>query len=151
MVMKFGNHSDTHPHVNKLSLEKNIEEIQKCSNKVEKITGKATTLYRGPYGEYNDTVIGAAENQKHKAIQWSLDTLDYNGLNCEQMWNRLNNKLKSGDIILMHNGTKYTASSLDKIIYNIKQKGFNIVTVSDLIYNENYNIDANGVQKKIQS
>lgn len=67
------------------------------------------------------------------------------------MWNRLNNKLKSGDIILMHNGTKYTASSLDKIIYNIKQKGFNIVTVSDLIYNENYNIDANGVQKKIQS
>lgn len=149
--MKYGNHSDTHPHVNKLSIDKNIEEIQKCSSKVEKITGKATTLYRGPYGEYNDTVIESAEKQKHITIQWSLDTLDYNGLNYEQMWNRLNGKLKNGNIILMHNGTKYTASSLDKIIYNIKEKGFNIVPVSDLIYKENYKIDANGIQKKIEN
>ena len=44
---EIGNHSDTHPHVNNLNLEKNIEQIQKCSEKIEKITGKKTTLYRG--------------------------------------------------------------------------------------------------------
>ena len=74
---EIGNHSDTHPHVNNLSLEKNIEQIQNCSNKIEKITGEKTTLYRGPYGEYNDTVIRAAKSQNHTTIQWNLDTLDY--------------------------------------------------------------------------
>ena len=78
---EIGNHSDTHPHVNNLSLEKNIEEIQNCNNKIEKITGKKTTLYRGPYGEYNNTVINAAKSQNLSVIQWNLDTLDYTRTN----------------------------------------------------------------------
>ena len=63
------------------------------------------------------------------------------------MWNRLNGKLSNGSIILMHNGTEHTADSLDMIIKNIQQSGYEIVTVSDLIYQENYTIDRNGVQK----
>jgi peptidoglycan/xylan/chitin deacetylase (PgdA/CDA1 family) len=47
----------------------------------------------------------------------------------------------------MHNGTAHTAEALDKIIYNIQQKGYEIVTVSNLIYSDNYIIDVNGVQK----
>lgn len=78
---EIGNHSATHPHVNNLNLEKNREEIQKCSEKIEAITGKKTTLYRGPYGEYNDTVINAAKSQNHITIQWNLDTLDYTRTN----------------------------------------------------------------------
>lgn len=50
----------------------------------------------------------------------------------------------------MHNGTKHTADSLDKLIYNITEKGFNIVKVSDLIYSENYTIDNNGMQKLVK-
>ena len=144
---EIGNHSNTHPHVNNLTLEKNQEEIKKCADKVEKITGKRTTLYRGPYGEYNNTVIKAAEAENHKTIQWSLDTLDYTGLTGDQMWDRLKDKLTNGSIVLMHNGTKYTAQALDKLIYNIQQKGFNIVRVSDLIYSDNYTIDNTGMQK----
>ena len=48
----------------------------------------------------------------------------------------------------MHNETENTANSLDMIITNIKNKGYNIVPVSDLIYKENYSIDNNGVQYK---
>ena len=148
---KYGNHSDTHPHVNNLTLEKNIEQIQKASEKIEKITGKKTTLYRGPYGEYNNTVIKAAEMENHKTIQWSLDTLDYTGLTGDEMWNRLKDKIAEGSIVLMHNGTDHTADALDKLIYNITQKGLNIVTVSDLIYKENYTIDNNGMQKMVKN
>ena len=72
---EIANHSDGHKHVNDLSLEDNEKEISVCSDKIKKITGKPTNLYRGPYGEYNNTVIQAAENQKHVTIQWSLDTL----------------------------------------------------------------------------
>ena len=144
---EIANHSDGHKHVNNLSLEENENEIKLCSEKIEKITGNKTSLYRGPYGEYNNTVIQAAENQKHITIQWSLDTLDYNGLTGDEMWARLNEKLKNGDIILSHNGTEHTADSLDKLLTNIKEKGFQVVTVSELIYRENYEIDSNGVQK----
>ena len=63
------------------------------------------------------------------------------------MWKRLENKLISGSIILSHNGTKHTADSLDMLLYNIQQKGYKIVTVSDLIYKDNYYIDVNGVQR----
>ena len=146
--MKFGSHSNTHPHVNSLSYEKNIEEIELSNDKIEKIIGKRTNLYRAPYGEYNNTVIKAANDKGYYTIQWNLDTLDYNGLTGEEMWNRLDSKLNSGSIILTHNGTKHTADSLDMILKNIKQKGYEVVSVSDLIHKENYKIDSTGVQQK---
>lgn len=145
---EIGNHSFSHPHVNNLSQQENENEILKCSKLVEALTGERTKLYRAPYGEYNDTVIKSARNVEHQAIQWSLDTLDYQGLDGSQMWDRLNTKLKSGSIILMHNGTEHTADSLEMLITNIRSKGYEIVTVSDLIYDENYKIDSNGTQKK---
>ncbi len=145
---ELASHSNTHPHVNNLSYEKNIEEIEKSNDKIEKITGKRTSIYRPPYGEYNNTVIKAARDKGYYAIQWNLDTLDYTGITGEEMWSRIKDKIKPGDIILSHNGTKNTAKSLDMIIKNIKQKNLNIVKVSDLIYKDNYNINANGTQIK---
>lgn len=98
------------------------------------------------YGEYNDTVIEAAESLGHKTIQWSIDSLDYKGLTGDQMWERIEPKLENGSIILMHNGTENTALSLNDVIIKIKEKGFTIVPVSELIYKDNYTIDNNGVQ-----
>lgn len=143
---EIGSHSNTHPHVNNLSAEKNLEEINLSVNKIEKITGSKTTLYRAPYGEYNDTVIKTAQENGYYTIQWNLDTLDYEELTGEEMWNRIKNKLDKGSIILSHNGTKHTADSLDMLIKNIKNSGFKVTTISDLIYKENYTINNNGTQ-----
>lgn len=143
---EIGNHSYNHPHVNNLSLEKNKEQIQKCSDLVKDITGEGTKLYRGPYGEYNNTVIEAAQSLGHTTIQWSIDSLDYKGLTGDQMWERIEPKLENGSIILMHNGTENTALSLNEIITKIKEKGYTLVKVSELIYKDNYTIDNNGVQ-----
>ena len=145
---EIGNHSNTHPHVNNLTYEKNISEIEECNKKIEKITGKKSKVYRGPYGEYNDNVINAAEAVNSKTIQWSLDTLDYKDLTGEEMWKRLDKKIEPGSIILSHNGTKHTADSLDYLIKNIKKSGYKIVTVSDLIYQSDYYIDNTGKQIK---
>lgn len=147
---EIGNHSNTHPHINKLNIDKNCEEITKCSEKLKNITGKEVNLYRCPYGEYNNTVINAANSLNYYPIQWSLDTLDYTGLTGNEMWNRLDRKLKKGDIILMHNGTKHTADSLELLIKNIQSKGFEIKKVSDIIYKDNYKINQNGTQIQIK-
>lgn len=143
---EIGSHSNTHPHVNKLSAEKNLEEIKLSVNKIEQITGQKTNIYRAPYGEYNDTVIKTAQENGYYTIQWNLDTLDYKGLTGEEMWNRLKNKLENGSIILSHNGTKHTADSLDMLIKNIKEKGYEVTTVSNLIYKDNFTINNNGTQ-----
>ncbi len=143
---EIGSHSNTHPHVNNLSAEKNLEEINLSVNKIEKITGHKTNLYRAPYGEYNNIVIKTAQENGFYTIQWNLDTLDYQGLTGEEMWNRLKNKLDGGSIILSHNGTKHTADSLDMLIKNIKASGFKLITISELIYKDNYSINNNGTQ-----
>lgn len=145
---EIGSHSNTHPHVNTLSSEKNLEEIRLSVSKIEKITGQKTNLYRAPYGEYNDTVIKTAQENGYYAIQWNLDILDYKGLTGEEMWNRIKDKLANGSIILSHNGTEHTADSLNMLIKNIKTQGFEVTTVSDLIYKDNYSIDNNGTQVK---
>ena len=143
---EIGSHSNTHAHVNQLSYEKNVEEIKLSSEKIKNITEKEVTLYRPPYGEYNNTVIRAANENGYMPIQWSLDTLDYTGITGNEMWDRIKDKITSGDIILMHNGTEHTAESLDMLIKNIKEKGLNLVTISELVYKENYSIDVNGKQ-----
>lgn len=143
------NHSNTHAHVNKLSYEQNVEDIKACSDKIAKITGKPSMLYRGPYGEYNNTVIKAANNQSHEVIQWSIDTLDYTGKTPKEMCERINDKLENGSIILMHNDTKYTSQGLQLIIDTIEEKGYEIVPISELIYKENYKINSQGRQIKI--
>lgn len=145
---EIASHSNTHPHVNDLSYEENVAELLDSSNIIENIIDDKINLYRAPYGEYNDTVIQVGIDNGYYTIQWSLDTLDYEGLTGEEMWDRLKNSIKPGDIILSHNGTDHTADSLDLLINNIQDEGLEIVTVSELIYMENYTINSNGEQSE---
>ncbi len=56
-----GNHSDKHPHVTQMDIEAIKKDIHLAHNTIKEITGKDANLYRPPYGEYNNTVIEAAE------------------------------------------------------------------------------------------
>lgn len=147
--MDIGNHSDSHAHVNNLSYEANIEDMKKCNEKIKSRTGEEVKLYRGPYGEYNNTVINAAEKLNMKVIQWDVDTLDYTGKTADEMCERIKKKIKNGSIILMHNDTKYTASGLQQVIDEVKELGYEIVPVSEMIYYENYKINHEGRQISI--
>lgn len=144
--MDLGNHSDSHAHVNNLSFEANIEDMKKCNERIKNITGEDVKLYRGPYGEYNNTVISAAEKLNMKVIQWDVDTLDYTGKTADEMCKRIKDKIRNGSIILMHNDTKYTARGLQQIIDTIKNLGYEIVPVSEMIHYENYRINNEGRQ-----
>lgn len=75
--MEIGNHSNSHKHVNKMSYGENLEDMTCCNDKINEITGNQVKFYRGPYGEYNNTVISVAEELNMKVIQWDVDTLDY--------------------------------------------------------------------------
>ena len=72
---ELGNHSENHKQMSTLSADQCKEEIMKVHEKVKKITGIEMSVFRPPYGDYNDTLITTADECGYNAIQWDVDTL----------------------------------------------------------------------------
>ena len=142
--MELGNHSDTHPHMAKLSEKQIIDEVSLCSGKIENITGREVKLFRCPYGEYNDQVIGTVNNMGVSAIQWDVDSLDWKDLSAEEITKRVTSKVASGSIVLFHNAAKHTPEALPGIIEYLLSEGYSIVPVSELLLTGEYDIDNTG-------
>lgn len=141
------NHSDTHPHIASLSYDSIKNEIKNANEKIVNATGKENNLFRAPYGEYNDNVISAAEELGFYTIQWDVDSLDWKNFGADNILSRVTSKVKNGSIILMHNGTKDTATVLPELIRQLKDKGYEFKPISEFIYKDNYIIDHAGMQK----
>lgn len=148
---ELGNHSENHKQMSKLSAEECKEEIMKPHDKVKNLTGEEMRVFRPPYGDYNDTLIEAVESCGYHAIQWDVDSLDWKDYGVDSILDTvLNHKhLGNGSIILCHNGAKYTAEALDRLVKGLKEKGFELVKMSDLIYDGDYEIDTEGRQHQV--
>ncbi len=145
---EIGNHSYNHTHYTAMSQNGMLSDIDKCNKAIKDTSGISPTLFRAPSGDYNNSVIETVHSKDMEYIQWSVDSLDWRGLTCEQMLERIIPKTKSGDILLFHNDTAHTAESLDNILTELEKKGFSFLKVSDLIYKDNYTIDHTGRQVK---
>lgn len=145
---ELGNHSNTHKHMTELSNTQVKNEIMSVNNKVKELTGTDMILFRIPYGDYNNKVINTINSLNLFPIQWDVDSLDWKNYSSSEIVNTvLNNKhLRNGSIILMHNGGKYTPDALNSIIKGLKEKGYEIVPISQLIYKDSYVIDTQGRQ-----
>lgn len=144
---EIANHSYAHYKPTKLDKVGLTKEITRCNEAIKKVTGEDCVIYRTPYGDYNDFVISTAQELGMYPIQWDVDSLDWKPETTKaDLINRVVSKSKSGSIILMHNDTKYTAEALPDVLEQLKAKGFEFVTVSELIYKDNYTIDHNGRQ-----
>ena len=77
-----------------------------------------------------------------------MDSLDWKDYGADSIVDTiLNHKnLRNGSIILCHNGAKYTADALERVITGLREKGYEIVPISELIYKENYHMDVTGRQ-----
>lgn len=142
------NHSYNHAHYKKLSSAQMLADMEKCDKILENLTGQKPTLFRSPYGEYNDTVIQTCDQSGRTYIQWSVDSIDYGDVSANDILRRATTNVKSGDIILLHNGTKNTAAALPQILKKLSEQGFTFVSVDELIYSDYYIIDHTGKQIK---
>ena len=81
-------------------------------------------------------------------VQWDVDSLDWKDYGVQEIINTVCNhkSLGNGTIILCHNGAKYTAQALDTMITQLKEKGYEFVPISQLIYKENYHMNHEGRQ-----
>lgn len=143
------NHSATHPYMTSLSSERMISELQTCNEKIAAITGKKPTLFRCPYGDYNNSVISTVESQGMKTIQWDVDSLDWkDSATVESIVSRVTGKVKNGSIVLFHNDADHTPEALPIILEKLLAEGYTFVKIADLIYYDNYEIIHDGTQIK---
>ena len=145
-----GNHSASHPDMTKLTKEKQREQILQVHNAVKELTGYEMDLFRPPYGAYNNDVIRTCYEVNYFPIQWDVDSLDWKDLSATEIINKVCNHkaLGSGSIILCHNGAKYTADALDEMLTQLKQQGYELVPISELILREDFHMDVTGRQIK---
>ena len=143
-----GNHSENHKQMSQLGMAECKEKIQKVHDKVKELTGKDMILFRPPYGDYNDTLIDAANELGYHVIQWDVDSLDWKDYGADAIVSKVldHEHLGNGTIVLMHNGAKYTKDALPRVISGLQEKGFEIVPISQLIYKQNYEMDHEGRQ-----
>ncbi len=143
-----GNHSQNHKQMSQLSAEECKEELMAVHNNVKELTGKEMTLFRPPYGDYNDTLVTAAKECGYNAVQWDVDSLDWKDYGVDSIIKTVceHKHLGNGSIILCHNGAKYTADALETLITTLRDKGYEFVPISELIYPDSDEIDTEGRQ-----
>lgn len=144
--VEIGTHSNTHPHMSKLSKENMRLELTTSMQLIEQVTGKKPDLFRAPFGEYSDALLTVAEEEGLYTIQWDVDTLDWKELKAEEMATRVLQKVKNGSIVLMHNDGKHTVEALPLIIEGLINKGYSFKTIGEMIYRDNYTVAHDGTQ-----
>lgn len=146
--LDIGNHSDNHLKMSTLSETEIEKELKTVNDSVQRLTGKTPKFFRPPYGDYNDRLVTKAESMGLQPIQWDVDSLDWKGLSGKEIVDRVCPKVQNGSIVLFHNNSDHVLDALPTILLNLKNEGYEFVTLSDLVYTENYTIDNNGIQHK---
>ncbi len=78
----------------------------------------------------------------------SGNSLDEKELSSEDIASRVLSRIKFDSAILFHDGVQNTPDALEVILKKLKDDGYKVVTVSELIYDDNYTIDHTGKQIK---
>lgn len=130
---EIGNHGYNHMDYDKLSYERNKEEIGKAHNIIKEILDIDSKYFAPPSGAYNDNTIKASKDLGYDLIMWSIDTIDWRKDSTKDIIvRRVTEKLHKGAIVLMH-PTEETVKALPDIIDNLYKNGYRIGKISDVI------------------
>ncbi len=127
-----GNHSYHHVQLNQLSLETACLEVRQTNEQIYEITGHKPEFLRPPFGEWDrrcecpETMI---------PVYWSVDSLDWKSSNPSEVVQRVLAQVEDGDIILLHDIFSSSVEAALTIIDCLHQKGYEFVTVDELILN----------------
>lgn len=126
---EIGNHSYGHPNLTRLGYAAIQSQISRTQDAVYNATGIYPKLARPTYGAVNQNVKDAVFLP---LVNWSVDTRDWESRNPNSIYNIIMNNVKDGDIILMHDIHEPTATASEMVIPKLVEKGFQLVTLSEL-------------------
>ncbi len=131
---EIGNHSFVHGHAPRLSALSLKKDLERCQEAVVNACGARPRLYRPPGGGIDFSVVRSlASTEIEAVVMWSVDPSDWMSPGRETIWRRVAAGLQPGAVILLHDTGRDTLRALPLIIDMIQARGYEIVTVSELI------------------
>ena len=144
--MEIGSHTYSHKYLTRIEKEEAINEINSVSILFNEITKDNITLLRAPYGSVNADV---RKLSPFPIILWSIDTKDWLYKEPEKSSKIVFDNVKDGDIILMHDIHKETIDLVKIVVPELKARGYELVTVSELAKYKNKSLDSGVVYRRI--
>lgn len=127
------NMSNKYTDMSELSYEDAVKSIKEGGNKLSTLLNKQIKLFKCPYGKYNENIIKAAKDNGYTVIGFNIDTLDYQGIEADVIWNNIKNRVSNGSIISMNSNSEHAIQELKLVIESLKERNYNIVTVENLL------------------
>lgn len=126
---EIGNHTYNHKDLETVTDEELYKQIKGTDDLIYNASGYTPTIMRPPYGSSDEEL-----NKKiiKPVIKWSVDTLDWKNRDTETIVNTILENVKDGDIVLMHDLYESTAEAAKIVIPKLTEKGYQLVTVSEL-------------------
>lgn len=144
--MEIGNHMYSHKLITKLSDDAIKKEVKKVDDLIFNVTGAYPTLVRPSYGTYNKRMKSLIDRP---IIIWNVDTLDWKYHNSKRIANKIMKNISDGDIVLMHDIYSATVNGLKIVIPELLEKGYQFVTVSELLYYKGIEIEGGMVYSHV--
>ena len=141
-----GNYSNSYINMKEISESDLKNELNATSNKIECITGKKTTMYRPPFGKFDNKSLKACEDLGYTVVNWDTDSFDWKEIGPNFVIEKVLKGVHPGSIVLFHADINNSQQYLEKLMIKLKQR-YDIVPLSKLIYSEGYEVDSNGIQK----
>ena len=133
-------HSQAHGHMNAMTEDEVSADIIESTNIIKDIIGYTPTMFRPPYGEYNNRLLNVlGEHGYQYTVMWTIDSHDWaetmNGVNVTEQYliDRVLNKASDNGIVLMHVGGYQTVNALPEIITGLRDAGYELVRMDELI------------------
>ncbi|WP_164670719.1 polysaccharide deacetylase family sporulation protein PdaB [Virgibacillus doumboii] len=120
-------------------LDQELDAVRKDLAHAKEVFGKLgyedIELLRPPSGHFNKEIIKLAEEMGFKVIHWNVNPNDWKNPGTQKITNIVMKQTSNGDIILMHasDSVKQTGKALQTILPGLKNKGFQFVSISELI------------------
>lgn len=128
---EIGNHTFSHPDLTTLNQQQIQQEFLQTEEELKNILPNYQIKYvRPPYGRYTEAEENAIETP---FILWTIDSGDWKNPNAEEIYITVVGNIRNGDIIVFHDNNAETVKALKMIIPELKARGFQFVTVKDLL------------------
>lgn len=127
-----GNHTYHHVEITKVSDEEAKKEILDTNEVITSITGKPVEYMRPPFGLWQRNLEMEIEVLP---VMWTIDPLDWTTENVDEIVNKVVTEAEENDIILLHDCYDSSVDAALRIIDILQKKGFEFVTVEQLIMN----------------
>lgn len=127
--MELSNHTYDHKDLTKLTQSQITDEIEKTSSLIQNAAGVRPDTLRPPGGSYNDSVQNLAGMP---IVKWSIDTKDWKTKSEDQTYQCVMDNVEDGSIVLMHDIHEWSVDAAIRLIPDLLEEGYKLVTVQEL-------------------